>query len=359
MAGTWSEVAPTEVMAWNERVLDAGAPLWQLPFWRAFLERPGLQVRYFAERDAGGGLLAWACVLQWGPRAYRMALIQDGPVNLVDPGEAVPAESARGLYAALRAEGYVFVRLCTAARTMPPANRSAGAVADDLFPFFSRDVAELHVRLTSTEQTLAGFQRHARQHIRRAERRGYRVRSGGAELLEPVHRIIRMTALRKGFRVPSRETLAELLSAGSATGGIRLYLAEDPQGQPTSAIVVGADRSAWHYLFGGVDPTWTAGVSPTPLLHWTAMCDALVAGAEIYNLGAGAPASIAAFKEQFGPVRTPAPAAMTVALRPAATAVWRWAALPVLAGLWPSAQRLRHLLWRRNQARGRVAVSPV
>ena len=39
-----------------------------------------------------------------------------------------------------------------------------------------------------------------------------------------------MTALRKGFRVPSQETLAGLLHAGADVDGVRLYLAETPDG---------------------------------------------------------------------------------------------------------------------------------
>jgi hypothetical protein len=356
MTRTWSEVSPADVLTWNRRVRDGGAPLWQLPFWRAFVDRPGLSAHYFAELDDAGALLGWACVMEWGVGPYRVALVQDGPVNLVDPGEPVPAESARGLCAALRRHGYVFVRFLTSSRTLPPAAALAGATAGDLFPFFSRDVTELYVRLVDEDATLAGFQRHARQHIRRAERKGYRIRSGGSDLLEPVHRIIRMTALRKGFRVPSQETLAGLLNAGSDVAGVRLYLAETPDGKPVSGIAVGADRFTWHYLFGGVDPDRTLGVSPTPLLHWTAMRDAIAAGARAYNLGSAAPASIAAFKEQFGPMRVPPPEAVTVALRPAAAAAWRWAALPMLTRLWPSAQRVRHRLWRRHQATTPIAA---
>jgi hypothetical protein len=158
-----------------------------------------------------------------------------------------------------------------------------------------------------------------------------------------------MTALRKDFRVPSQETLGALVAAGADVGGVRLYLALTPDGEPVSGIAVGADRFTWHYLFGGVDPDRTLGVSPTPLLHWTAMRDAIACGAVGYNLGAGAPASIAAFKEQFSPIRKPPPESVSVALRPAAVAAWRWGALPVLTTLWPMAQRLRKRLWRRNQ----------
>ena len=350
MTRTWSEVPAADVLTWNRRVRDGGAPLWQLPFWRAFVDRPGLAAHYFAEVDDAGTPSAWACVMEWGLGPYRVALVQDGPVNLLDPEAPVPAGSVEELCATLRRHGYVFVRFLTAAETLPSAAALSGAVPGDLFPFFSRDVTELSVRLTDEEQTLAGFQRHARQHIRRADRKGYRIRSGGAELLEPVHRIIRMTALRKGFRVPSEDTLAGLLDAGADVEGVRLYLAETPDGQPVSGIAVGADRFTTHYLFGGVDPERVAGVSPTPLVHWTAMRDAIARGARAYNLGSAAPASIAAFKEQFGPVRVPPPEAVTVALRAAPAAAWRWGALPVLTRLWPSAQRVRHRLWRRNQA---------
>jgi hypothetical protein len=348
MTITWTEVPSAEVLSWNRRVRDGGAPLWQLPYWRAFVDRPGLRAHYYAAHDAGL-LVAWACVMEWGLGPYRVALVQDGPVNLIDPDQPVPAETARGLCATLRADGFVFVRFLTAARTLPSAAALPGAVAGDLFPFFSRDVAELTVRLTDEDQTLARFQRHARQHIRRAGRKGYVIRSGGPELLEPVYRIIQRTALRKGFRVPSQETLGALLEAGAGVDGVRLYLAETPDGQPVSGIATGADRFTWHYLFGGVDPDKTLGVSPTPLLHWTAMRDAIARGARAYNLGSAAPASIAAFKEQFGPMRVPPPESVTVALRPAAAAAWRWAALPVLTRLWPSAQKVRRRLWRRNQ----------
>jgi hypothetical protein len=356
MTPTWTEVPPGDVLAWNKRVRDGGASLWQLPFWRAFVDRPGLAAHYFAELDDAGALLAWACVMEWGPSPYRVALVQDGPVSMVDPDQPVPSGSARALCATLRRHGYVLVRFLAAARTLPSAAALPDAVPGDLFPFFSRDVTELYVPLTDEEGTLAGFQRHARQHIRRADRKGYRIRSGGTELVEPVYRIIRMTALRKGFRVPSQETLAALLDAGSEIGGLHLYLAESPDGRPVSAIAIGADRFTSHYLFGGVDPARTAGVSPTPMLHWTAMRDAIGRGARAYNLGAAAPASIAAFKEQFCPVRVPPPEAVTVALRPAAAAAWRWGALPVLTRLWPSAQRVRRRLWRRNQTTTRITA---
>ena len=113
MTRTWAEVPPDDVLTWNRRVRDGGAPLWQLPFWRAFVDRPGLAAHYFAEVDDTGALLAWACVMEWGVGPYRVALVQDGPVSMLDPDGPVPDESARGLCATLRRHGYVFVRFLT------------------------------------------------------------------------------------------------------------------------------------------------------------------------------------------------------------------------------------------------------
>jgi hypothetical protein len=335
-------------MAWNRQVLDAGAPLWQLPFWRAFLQRPQLHVRYFVERD-DGQLRSWVCVMEWGAPGYRVALVQDGPVDAVHPDRPVSDASVQALCAMLRSRGYVFVRFSHAARKLSSVSSLPAAVTGDLFPFFCRDVSELHVRLTDEETTLGGFQKHARYLIRRAGRRGYQVRSGNTEdLVDPVHQVILKTAARKGFRVPSRATLVALLREASAVEGVRLYLAQRADGEPVSAIVVGVDRSTWHYLFGGVDTERTGGVSPTTLLHWTAMCDAIRAGATVYNLGSASPPSIAQFKQSFCPVQVPPPVAVTVPLRPVATAAWRWGALPVLQRLWPSAQQARNRLWQRQ-----------
>lgn len=356
MTQSWSEVRPADVAAWNQRVRDAGAPLWQLPFWKAYLERPGLGVRYFVEH-VGHEARAWACVMEWGPPGYRLALVQDGPVDLADPRQAVSKNSVRSLCAVLRSAGFVFVRFSNTAPKLSPVSTLPSSVPRDFFPFFCRDVSDLHVPLADEERTLAGFQKHARYLIRRAGRRGYTVRSSdGDDLLDPVHQVILKTAVRKGFRVPSRATLAALLHEGSPIGGVRLYLAEGPAGDPVSAIVIGADHSTWHYLFGGVDTDRTGSVSPTTLLHWTAMRDAISTGATTYNLGSATPPSIAQFKQRFSPVTMPPPVAVTVPLRPAATAAWQWAALPMMQRLWPSAQRARYRLWQRHHSRGPVTA---
>ena len=102
MTRTWSEVPAADVLTWNRRVRDGGAHLWQLPFWRAFVDRPGLAAHYFAEVDDPGTPSAWACVMEWGLGPYRVALVQDGPVNLLDPEVPVPADSVEELCATLR-----------------------------------------------------------------------------------------------------------------------------------------------------------------------------------------------------------------------------------------------------------------
>src|SRR3954447_13547496 len=61
----WKELPPNEVMVWNKRVYDAGGRLWQLPFWRTFLDRSGLRTRYFVEEERGE-IRTWVCVMEVG-----------------------------------------------------------------------------------------------------------------------------------------------------------------------------------------------------------------------------------------------------------------------------------------------------
>jgi GNAT acetyltransferase-like protein len=354
----WRQLRPAEVDAWNRPAHAAGAHLWQLPFWRGFLDRRGLRAQYFVD-DRGGEATAWACVMRSGPPGYRFALVQDGPVSLSDPAGPVPEESVRRLCATLRSLGYVFVRFSNSAQQLTTVSAQPGAVGADFFPFFCRDASELHVTLADDEQkTLASFQWRARNAIKKATKAGYQVHSGRSdELLEQAHDLVLKTAVRKGFRVPSRETLEALYRESAAVDGVRFYVARRGDEDPVGAVVVGTDRSTWHYLFGGVDADRVSGeASPITLLHWTAMRDATREHAGFYNLGASMPVSIGQFKQRFRPVETAPPAAVTVPLRPVAVAAWRSVALPTFQTLWPAVQRARYRLWRRHQPSGSEAA---
>jgi hypothetical protein len=359
MDESWREVSPEELPAWNERLFRLGAPLWQMPYWRGFLERPGLRATYLVQQDHGEPR-AWACVLDAGLPGFRLGQVQDGPVNLTDPAAPVPADAVTELCSVCRARGFVFLRFTNSDELLLSARRMPLAVAGDLFPFFRRTCSpELHVPLTTDdEEMLRHFQWRARNSIKRAVRAGYEVVDGtDDELLEQAHELIVTLAHRRRFRAPPKARLAEMLRQGGPVGGARVYVARRPDGVPVTAIVNAADRSTSNYLFGATEPARLDGqVSPATLVHWTAMRHAAQCGMRSYNLGDPGPPSVGRFKERFQPIEVPVPPAVTVGLRPVAFAGWRHALLPLFVELWPAVQRARFELWsRRNTGRTRYA----
>jgi hypothetical protein len=350
----WKELRPDETAAWAVRVYEAGAPLWQLPFWTAFLNRSGVRTaartppmrrfRYLVEEERGRPR-AWVCVMEVGVPGYRVALVQDGPVGLAAP---VDAGTLEGLCAALRERGYVFVRFSNAADDLATVSSLRATAHGDLLPYFQKAGWELHVPLSADpDDTLAGFTQRTRYAIRRAARESYKVMCTTTEAgLDEVYQMLAETAARKGFRAPpSPSILAALVREADPVGGIRIYQARRPDESLASTIVIATERSTWHYVWGGVDAENLRGWgSPTPLLHWAAMCDATSRGASWYNLGARTPASVEQFKRGFRPTDVAPQDTVSVALRPLATLAWRQVALPALQTLWPSVRGLRHRL---------------
>jgi hypothetical protein len=352
MVSMWSEVPSGDLAKWNQHLLAAGAPLWQLPFWKACIDRPGVRARYFLQGSPGRAT-AWACVVDCGLPGVQVGLVQDGPVNLAEPGRLVDTESLAALCAMCRSHGQLFVRFSHSEPSLATVGALPGAVARDFFPYFVRTRGwDLHVPLAGDEdELLERFQWRARNAIKRATKTGYEVISGTSDdVLRQAHRLFLGVAERKQFRMWSYPKLAAMVRESAVIDGARVYLARQPGSEPVSAILVVNDGVASHYLFGGVDPVGASGeVSPTTLLHWRAMQDAIHRGLSVYNLGSRAPASVGQFKQRFRPVEVPPPSSVTVVLRPLACAGWQNSVLPVSQQLWPTIARARLWLWQRQR----------
>jgi GNAT acetyltransferase-like protein len=340
----WTEVPPIDLPAWNRPLYEAGVPLWQLPYWQAFLERRGVRTCYLVHREQGVPR-AWACVPYSGGPGFRLGHVQDGPVNLDDAARPVPGPMVAELCALCRRRGFVFLRIRNDEHQLSSVRALPQATAGDLFPFFRRAGGpELAVPLVEDEnEMLRGFDWRARNAIKRAERAGFEVLHGDSdELLDQAYDLLVTVARRKGFGIPPRPRLAETLRRAEDVDGARLYVARRPDGVPVAGIFVAGDRWTSHYICGATDPDrLTGSVSPAALVHWTAMRHAAHRGRTGYNLGELAPPSVGQFKRRFRPVEVPPSPAVTVGLRPVAVATWRHGALPTLRRAWPAIQRAR------------------
>jgi len=140
----------------------------------------------------------------------------------------------------------------------------------------------LVVDLTQPEaEILSGMRSSTRRNIRKGERAGIVVRSGGREDLPAIAELFKATARRQGFVAPDEDYLRALYDVLHPLGQCHFRVAE-ADGVPVSAMlaVVFGDRIV--YKRGGWSGTHRDG-RPNEVLHWSTMRWAKGAGLARYD----------------------------------------------------------------------------
>lgn len=112
------------------------------------------------------------------------------------------------------------------------------------------------------------------------------------------------TARRHGVPPPPRRFFTELVARLAERGLARGYLAVEDR--PVAGVVLWRSRRRWIHAFGGARADRLA-LRPNHLLLWTAIGDALRAGAEVFDLGRAAPEQegLVTYKRRWGAEPTP------------------------------------------------------
>lgn len=340
LATGWQEISMSEVGNWNQRLLQANAPLFQLPFWNEPFRQLHFTPRYLAYVEAGERT-AYTCILTAGLPGFRIGLIQRGPVALVQ-GAELNDSMLKALRAWASGHGYVFLRF-----THPDAAHMELLAAQgkmerqDAFPFYRDLRDELIVSLEADETELqAGFQAVARRKIKHAQNAPYEIRSSDApETLTAVWPLFERLGARKGFRFRPLASFLQLVELARVHQCVRLYVAY-LAGQAVEAILILQDRQMAYYLIGALD-TAAMGEHPSPscLLHWLAMCESRQAGRRAYHLGTRS-GKVYAFKRQFRPSETTTPPPVTWIIKPVRYQLWARLALQYLPAFGPRLKRL-------------------
>jgi lipid II:glycine glycyltransferase (peptidoglycan interpeptide bridge formation enzyme) len=118
------------------------------------------------------------------------------------------------------------------------------------------------------DKLLADMSMTKRQNLRRAARKGVRVRIGDGTDAEVMRELMWMTCRRRGFSPapPQKDFFESLWRVMGPTGGVKFFIAEI-NGQPVAAATV--------LVFDGMMQLWRVGWSgthddcnPNDLLHW-------------------------------------------------------------------------------------------
>ncbi len=277
-----SPIVATDSDAWEDFVAHHPAGhLLQTWAWGELKSRFGWQaVRLGLTED--GRLVAGAQVLLRAlPGSWNIAYVPKGP--LVDWEDAVQVEHLlAGLQQLCRSRRCIFLKV------EPPLEDETGAgetLRHHGFRPFAPTVQPprtILVDLVPEEQAiLAAMKQKTRYNIRLAARRGVTVREGGVDDLAIFHRLMQLTGRRDGFGIHGADyywTAYELFAPQRAA-----LLVAEVEGEPVAGLMVFAQRTTAHYLFGASSEAHRDRM-PTYLLQWEAMRWARRRGCRFYDL---------------------------------------------------------------------------
>jgi CelD/BcsL family acetyltransferase involved in cellulose biosynthesis len=171
------------------------------------------------------------------------------------------------------------------------ARRAAGVATvelrSDLPSAFAEDAAWLHLLRLHPDpaQVAAGMRSNVGRNIRKAERMGVEVTTGGSEddLADAFYRLHVETRRRQGVPVQPRRFFS-LFWRRLAEPGLATVLLGRVDGRPVAGAVFLTWNGTTIYKFGASDPTY-ADYRVNNLLMWTAIRDACTAGSHTFDFG--------------------------------------------------------------------------
>ena len=155
--------------------------------------------------------------------------------------------------------------------------REAAAGFGDVQP---RYVFQVDLLGQNEETLLNGFNQLWRRNLKKADKSGVQVRIGDRTDLPQFHEVYVETAKRDGF---TPRPLGYFERMWDALGNhLRLYLAEIDGRVAASTIWVRVGTHVWYSY--GASTTADRDARPSNAVQWRMMCDALAAGAAVYDL---------------------------------------------------------------------------
>jgi lipid II:glycine glycyltransferase (peptidoglycan interpeptide bridge formation enzyme) len=278
---------------------DNASSFLQSGFWGSFKARFGWNARPF--------LAAWEAAAAPSRRVELPLLVIHRPLALgasfayvpwgpeppwgpgEAPGDKVVTTMLRSLAEDLRAllpDNTAFIRF-----DPPWHTEGEDAPPPSLCAPFARSAADVQppdttlVDLTVPEEAILDrMKSKGRYNIRLAQKRGVRVRSGGAEDLECFYALYRETAGRDGISIHALSYYRALFAHCAEYPGqeLRLYFAEY-QGKTLASAIVLLRKSAATYLYGASSREDRQVMAPYAV-QWQAMTDAKAYGCAEYDL---------------------------------------------------------------------------
>lgn len=205
---------------------------------------------------------------RWDATTVKGAIAGGTAARLSDVPPDVVEDAALRIARELRGSGW---------RQEPPS----GAGFGDVQP---RYVFQLPLAGRTPEDLLTGFNQQWRRNVKKAEKAGVVVSLGCYDDLPEFHQLYRVTAARDGFFPRPLVYFERMWRAMSAEDPdrLRLYLARHDGDLLAATTMVVVGEHAWYCY--GASADIKRELRPSNAIQWRMICDALAAGAAVYDL---------------------------------------------------------------------------
>jgi lipid II:glycine glycyltransferase (peptidoglycan interpeptide bridge formation enzyme) len=209
---------------------------------------------------------------RWQSSTLKAALADPALRRLDDVPADVSAADALKLADGLAAAGW-----------RPLSARGGFAAGQPRYNFWV-PLADASGTPASPDDLLAGMNQLWRRNIRKAEKLGVEVSIGTRSDLPAFHRVYVETAYRDHFTPRPLVYFERMWDAltGEDPDRLRLYLARHEGDLVAATTMVRVGRHAWYSY--GASTTHKRDVRGSNAVQWRMMCDALTAGATVYDM---------------------------------------------------------------------------
>jgi lipid II:glycine glycyltransferase (peptidoglycan interpeptide bridge formation enzyme) len=319
----WKLIPSTDLDRWNSFLMKTDTDLFQYPAWNESFRRMYFSPQYLTYEE-GGKKIGYVCILSFGVPWLRIGIINRGPVVL-NADVFLIKQACDDLLRWARGNGYIFLRLTSQDHNVLTRFDSVkNAEKVDAFPFYRSGCEELIVeQVDDEEEMLRRFQAVARRNIKKAVQVGYEIKADNSpDFFEEIWPLFTKLATRKQLQYRPLNSYLDIIEKARHWGGVGIYAAYR-DGIPVQAILVLRDRTTAHYISGALDiESMRNEVSPSCLIHWTAMRDFFKRGVKYYSLGTRS-GPVYQFKRKFRPTEKIIPAALTLITRKPLYLLWK------------------------------------
>lgn len=304
----WEIIKKTEIEAWNEKLKQTSAALYQYPYYLMGKYNSLLYRRFFLKYITEDKELAFAALIEFGIFPFKTVIIDDGPIILEQNTDL--KKMLDSLIKFLKKKFYMYLQILPANADIENQLCNNVKFKNEIFyPFHKKEEAEWNIYNQPEDKLLASFKIQGRRKIVLAGRVPYKfIKLEGSEHLQNVENLFKEVEKTKKRRYIPFSAMRTIYEKGKKHNLCDLYGAYLNDELVNAVLIIKDAQCFYHFTSAMVVKGYKYNESPPAKLHFFIMQDCFYnENKKFYNISAGGTHNLIRFKELFNPIEVKKP----------------------------------------------------